>query len=141
MSALLAVSFALRSRSIFLWLRPIDRGPRTDAVTSHASYRAPAELMHRFVPRNRAAFSLASVHRLQTTHRREDEVERLNVEKEERFVLSCAWCRRFAVGDGWVEPGLAKTVLGLDSARPPVVSHGLCADCESALVAGEAPRP
>lgn len=57
---------------------------------------------------------------------------------EERFVLRCAWCGRFAVGDRWLDAAWASSALDLDSAYPPLVSHGLCADCDASLIAEEA---
>ena len=60
------------------------------------------------------------------------------VTPDDSFVLRCAWCGRFAVGDRWLEAASAISALSLDSARPPLVSHGLCPHCDAALIAEEA---
>lgn len=46
------------------------------------------------------------------------------------FVRMCAWCRRVAVGERWVEAEEATRELRLFlSPRPPLISHGICAPC------------
>lgn len=42
----------------------------------------------------------------------------------------CGWCGRARRDDRWVEPD---AVLALESVAPPLLSHGICADCSHLL--------
>jgi hypothetical protein len=44
-------------------------------------------------------------------------------------LVSCSWCRRFRVSE-WLEVEEAVTRLGLLEETMPIVTHGLCPDCE-----------
>jgi hypothetical protein len=51
-------------------------------------------------------------------------------------VTSCAWCRSFRTGSGWVPVEQAVERLGLLAAESmPTISYGVCGGCEDSLQA------
>jgi hypothetical protein len=54
-------------------------------------------------------------------------------------LVSCSWCRRFRVS-GWVEVEEAVARLGLLEETMPIVTHGLCPDCEIRIRAAAGAR-
>lgn len=52
------------------------------------------------------------------------------IEKTERWVTLCAWCKRIQDGDAWLEPTDAVDSMGLfANEKVPNVTHGICPDC------------
>jgi hypothetical protein len=49
------------------------------------------------------------------------------------MVTSCSWCRRFLVGDEWLEVEVAVARSGLLEDEMPAITHGVCPDCEAGL--------
>ena len=56
--------------------------------------------------------------------------------RSEEMLEMCGWCDRFEVDGEWVEVEEAARRLGLfNQPRLPVLSHGICPDCNEMLLA------
>ncbi len=50
------------------------------------------------------------------------------------LIVTCSWCKRFKTAAGWLEVEEAiSTMRLLESAVLPMISHGMCADCEGKM--------
>lgn len=50
--------------------------------------------------------------------------------RNDRMIVSCAWCHAVAIGPAWAPLERAVEELGLFGSAPmPMISHGVCPDC------------
>jgi hypothetical protein len=56
------------------------------------------------------------------------------VARTEDTVVSCSWCRRFAVDDAWLEVEDAVARAALLEGVTPSISHGVCPRCAETIV-------
>jgi hypothetical protein len=56
------------------------------------------------------------------------------IERDERQLRTCAWCKRVHVGGEWLEIEHALATLGIFELEPlPTVTHGICDECQGAM--------
>lgn len=64
------------------------------------------------------------------------------VPRSDALLTLCSWCKRMRLDDAWVELGEGVTRLGvLEQDAPPQLTHGICEDCSTKLLAPEPPTP
>lgn len=109
----------------------LDRVRAGDSVRFPFRCDAPAErrlLDMRIVPTgNEAEFQVRPI---SLDARPPQTLIAVHPQRSEDVLRSCGWCRRFEIGDSWLEVEDAVRELRLfESAKPPLVSHGMCPEC------------